>query len=90
MSRKKSAKVLQFAPPPPMETVVPSHPEIEPSRGDEPILIVEDVYSFPTRSRCPKCSSLSTRATSTRGSVQLRRCRRPSCGFTYKEAGSKV
>jgi hypothetical protein len=94
---KKKTRVIQFSAPA-VETVVPLEAEIEPSVGDEPI--VRLTYAFPTKSRCPgreiapgvraKCGSLSTRATSTQGQIQHRRCLRPSCRATYKEVGTTL
>lgn len=86
---KKKPQVTQFKAPV-MAAVAPSDDAIEPSIGDEPVVIVDAVYAFPTKSRCPKCRRLSTRATSTRGEIQLRRCLRPSCGTTYKETGRAI
>jgi len=48
----------------------------------------EAVYSFGTRSRCPLCGSLQTRALSTAGRIQFRACR--LCGRHYKEVGMVV
>ena len=79
---KKKSSVLPFK--------APAIPDLEPAVGDEPIIVVDAVYAFPTKSRCPKCKRLATRATSTRGEVQLRRCLRPSCRTTYKETGRAI
>jgi hypothetical protein len=86
MARKKT-RVIPFAPPV-VETAVPVQVEIEPTVGDEPVVTL--TYSFQTKSRCPKCKSLSTRATSTQGQIQHRRCLRPSCRTTYKEFGTTL
>jgi hypothetical protein len=45
-------------------------------------------FSFPNRARCPRCRSLRTKATSTPGAVQHRRCGR--CGKTFQQAGTPV
>lgn len=88
MAKKKSGKVLPFVQAPAVETAVPAYPEIEPSTGDEPVVTL--TYSFPTKSRCPKCKRLSTRAVSTQGQTQYRRCLRPSCREAYKEVGTTL
>jgi len=49
---------------------------------------VVTVWSFPTRSRCPACGSVDTRADTTRGAIQYRKCR--ACGHRYHERGSRV
>lgn len=85
MAKKKSG-VITF----PRPAAAPAHQEIERAIVDEPVVVVEAVYAFPTKSRCPKCRRLATRATSTRGDVQLRKCIRPSCRTTYKEAGTAI
>jgi transcription elongation factor Elf1 len=46
------------------------------------------VYSFPTRSRCPECHDLRTRASSTQGQVQYRVC--GICGHRYTAGGTRV
>lgn len=89
MAKKKSG-VIRFKPSVSGETAAPVVSEIEPVRFEEPILVVETVYAFPTKSRCPKCRTLGTRSTSTQGKTQFRKCRRPSCGTSYKESGTPI
>lgn len=47
-------------------------------------------YSFPTVSRCPRCRTTDTVATSTQGKIQYRRCLRAICRWTYQVIGKKV
>lgn len=73
----------------------PPIPDLEPTIGDEPVLIVQKAYAFPSRSRCPKCGSLSTRARKTLDGVQHRACLRPSCRArkdrgAYKVPGTEI
>lgn len=43
-------------------------------------------YSFPTKSRCPRCQGTQTKAVSTQGNIQYRKCTAPVCqkAFTVK------
>jgi len=50
----------------------------------------EVVYSFPTRSRCPRCGTENTRGYCTRGMVQYRKCLAPICRCRYAVTGVKV
>jgi hypothetical protein len=47
----------------------------------------DEIYAFPTRSRCPGCKSVKTTAYRTDGKVQYRRC---ECGKTYTVIGVKI
>ena len=47
-------------------------------------------YSFPTVSKCPRCGGTQTRATSTQGKVQYRKCLAPVCRWRYTVIGTKV
>ena len=47
-------------------------------------------YSFPTVSKCPRCGGTQTRATSTQGKVQYRKCLAPICGKRYNVIGTKI
>ena len=47
-------------------------------------------YAFLTLSRCPRCKTTDTVATSTQGKVQYRRCLRAVCRWTYTVMGTKV
>jgi hypothetical protein len=49
-----------------------------------------EVYSFPTRVRCPKCGSLRTRSNGTVGNVQYRVCLESECGERWKVGGERV
>ena len=48
------------------------------------------VWAFPTKSRCPRCGSVETEATSTQGELQYRRCTVPVCRRTYVVYGTQV
>jgi len=48
------------------------------------------IYVFPTKSRCPRCGTTDTVATSTQGAVQYRRCRRGICRHKYAVRGAKI
>lgn len=47
-------------------------------------------YSFPTVSQCPRCRGTQTRAVSTQGKVQYRKCMAPVCRWRYTVIGTKV
>ncbi len=47
-------------------------------------------WAFPTRSRCPKCGSLETRATNTKGDTQYRQCQVAACGKKYSVKGKRI
>jgi hypothetical protein len=47
-------------------------------------------FSFPGRSRCPRCHSLDTERTGDDGKTQYRRCRRVHCRAPYKIQGTVV
>lgn len=47
-------------------------------------------YAFPTKSRCPRCRALDTKATSTQGKIQHRQCQRGHCRFRYTVRGDKI
>ena len=48
------------------------------------------MWSFPTVSLCPRCRGSQTRAMSTQGKVQYRKCMAPICQKRYTVIGSKV
>lgn len=48
------------------------------------------VYSFPSRSRCPRCGSTQTERYASSGRIQRRRCRVPTCRLRYKVTGTAV
>jgi len=48
------------------------------------------VYSYPTKSRCPRCGSLQTDRLWEYEGVQHRRCRAAICRHKYKIHGVKV
>ncbi len=59
-------------------------------QDDKPKIRKKDSYSFPTRSRCPRCGAIETEAYRTDGKVQYRRCRRAVCRINYQVIGTKV
>jgi len=48
------------------------------------------IYSFPSRSRCPRCGAIETIVTYTQGNVQYRECRRAGCRQGFHVIGKKV
>lgn len=50
----------------------------------------EPVYAFPRSVPCPRCKVSNTLATSTRGSIQLRKCQQPICQNTFKVSGTAI
>jgi hypothetical protein len=50
----------------------------------------KEEYSFPTKSVCPRCRSLQTKAVSTQGKVQYRQCQMPVCHWNYTVLGEKL
>ena len=47
-------------------------------------------FSFPTIVRCPRCSGLQTRAVSTQGKIQYRRCMAPVCQERFSIRGTPI
>ena len=47
-------------------------------------------YSFPSKSRCPRCHGTGTRATSTQGDVQYRECKVAVCRRKYTVRGTVI
>lgn len=82
MSKRKAGKprtsheaptaLVRPVPVPP--TGVPPVP-VEPAEEGREV----ERYAFPTAVRCPRCGTFNSVATATRGRVQYRRCRNPSC-----------
>lgn len=75
---KKQSKVLPFVP--------ASEAKIVPPVRE----IAAPTFSFPTRSRCPRCASTNTIAVSTQGGVQYRKCRSVVCRTSYKVFGDRI
>jgi len=44
-------------------------------------------YSFPTKSRCPRCGSTNTTRTSSYNATQYRQCRMPVCRHRFSVKG---
>ena len=47
-------------------------------------------WAFPSRSRCPRCKGIQTKATSTQGDTQYRKCQAPVCQFRYAVKGDPI
>lgn len=47
-------------------------------------------FSFPTKSRCPRCGGMQTNATTTREGKQYRTCASAVCRNRYCVAGTPV
>ena len=47
-------------------------------------------YSFPNRSRCPRCRVTNTEAYATRQETQYRRCRGATCGKRYTVKADRI
>ena len=47
-------------------------------------------YAFPSKSRCPRCQTTDTVATSTQKNVQYRQCQRAICRQKFSVLGKKV
>jgi len=63
----------------------------EPAAGTpEPPEKEKPKYSFPTKSRCPRCQTTDTEATSTQDNIQYRQCKRAICKWKYTVRGVKV
>lgn len=45
-------------------------------------------WTWPARSRCPRCGSTETRRVSDDGPTQYRKCERTICRYSYKVQGS--
>lgn len=50
----------------------------------------KEAYAFPTKSRCPRCGALDTKATSTQGKIQHRQCQRAICRRRYTVKGEII
>lgn len=48
------------------------------------------IYSYPTQSKCPRCSTISTKATSTHRGRQYRKCLMPVCRHKYSVDGEVI
>jgi hypothetical protein len=51
---------------------------------------IEPVYSFPSRSRCPRCHSINTIADGKHNDTQYRVCQQPICRKRYSVKGVLV
>lgn len=50
----------------------------------------EVVYSFPSKSRCPRCGTLDTKRTGSYADTQYRECKAPICGKKYSVVGTRL
>lgn len=48
------------------------------------------VWTWPGKSRCPRCSSIETVRVSDDGPTQYRRCTRPICRHSFKVQGNAI
>ena len=75
----------------PMQGVAHTMPDVI---GEETTLtaevVMEPVYSFPSRSRCPRCRSINTKAVGKHGHTQYRVCQQPICRRQYAVKGELV
>ena len=61
-----------------------------PTPAEEILKKSKEVYAFPTKSRCPRCGSTDTEATSTQDGIQYRKCKRGICNWKYWTRGTKI
>jgi hypothetical protein len=64
------------------------HPPVVAGAPQEPAKAKE--YSFPSKSRCPRCQTTDTQVRSTQGSVQYRVCLRAVCKHKYTVLGKAI
>lgn len=50
----------------------------------------EQAWSFPSKSRCPRCGATDTIALSTQGNKQYRQCSRGVCRKHYSVTGNEI
>lgn len=62
----------------------------EPKQIPEPVVEVALVWSFPTRSRCPRCGSAQTRSYRVENGVQYRECLSAVCRKRYRVDGELI
>lgn len=55
-----------------------------------PQILDQPVYSFPTKSRCPRCGSLDTGRRSEHGDTQYRVCRVTVCRKNFAVKGTPL
>ena len=67
----------------------PDKPEIIIGRHKQavPVKAPPVEYSFPTKSRCPRCGSTNTTRTSSYNATQYRQCRMPVCRYRFPVKG---
>lgn len=53
-------------------------------------VVMNPIYSFPSRSRCPRCRSINTKAVGKHGHTQYRVCQQPICRRRYSVKGELV
>lgn len=86
----KKPKLLE--PKPMMSNAASPPPPKEPSAEKAIADTAKDMasFAFPTKVRCPRCRSLDTVATGTRGEFQYRQCRAAICRNHFKVQGMKI
>ena len=52
--------------------------------------MAKQIYSFPTRSLCPRCGGNQTQAYSTHKNIQYRKCMSPVCRHRYIVIGERI
>ena len=60
---------------------------------EDPKPIAEEkpiIYSFESRSRCPRCNSINTKTTGRNRDIQYRKCLMPLCRNRYPSKGKIV
>lgn len=75
--RKKKAEV-------PAPVAQPASPAAQPPR----VVAVAIEYTWPRKSRCPRCGVTDTERVSDDGPTQYRKCVRPVCRFRFKVHGT--
>lgn len=55
-----------------------------------PAVVPKVEYAFPSKSRCPRCRGMNTRAYGTTGGVQYRECLSGICRNEYKVLGKVI
>jgi phage FluMu protein Com len=77
--KKKAEEPAPMAPAPPAQP-----PPAQPPRA----VVVTVEYTWPRKSRCPRCGVTDTERVSDDGPTQYRKCVRPVCRFRFKVHGT--
>jgi hypothetical protein len=84
MAKAKTISIPTSTPPEQPQTGPVAQPP------EPPVSPVPPQYSFPTKSRCPRCGALDTIARRTKGDTQYRECQRAICRHRYAVKGTAV